>query len=69
MAASRYVSEIPFGVLELENEIVAGIKEKPKEVHFCNAGIYLIDPDLLSMVPDGEFFDFTDLMKRHLSSK
>ncbi len=57
-----YRVRIPYGVLELKNDCVCEIKEKPEQHFIVNGGIYIIDPDLLQRIPDNEFFLMPDLL-------
>ena len=65
VAAVSYVINVPYGVLESDsNNRVTSLKEKPNYTYFSNAGIYMINRRLFSMIPEGTFFDVTDLMKK-----
>lgn len=58
--------EIPYGVMEVgENSTLISLKEKPKFTYLVNAGLYLLEPHLLSEVPeDDEVFHITHLMEK-----
>jgi dTDP-glucose pyrophosphorylase len=66
VAAVIYRVEIPFGVLRIDSLHVRAIEEKPSEKFLCNAGMYVLDPAALSLVPSGEAFDMPDLIHRAL---
>lgn len=63
VAAIPYSMSIPYGIFDLDNRNVLGIKEKPTYNYFANAGIYLIKKKLLDLIPDNAFFDATDFME------
>jgi len=63
IAAIPYNVSIPYAILNLENNYVKSFKEKPTYTYYANAGIYLIKKELLKLIPDGEFFDATDLIE------
>lgn len=64
VAVNPYVVSVPFGVLESdENGNVKGLEEKPTFNYFTNAGIYLIKRELLSLIPQGEYYDATDFLE------
>lgn len=68
VAATSYSVDIPYAVLETDdNQRVKSLKEKPKYTYFSNAGIYLMKKSLLNMIPQGVFFDITDLMDKVLT--
>jgi dTDP-glucose pyrophosphorylase len=53
---------IPYGVCEVNNGgELKDIKEKPEYDLLINSGLYVINPDVLSFMPDNEPFDLTDL--------
>lgn len=67
VAATSYHVDVPYGVLEMgEGTAVKSLKEKPRYTYYSNAGIYLLKKNLLSMIPNDEFYDITDLMERVL---
>jgi dTDP-glucose pyrophosphorylase len=53
---------IPYGEVECDGEDVIRIKEKPSFQGVINAGIYVLDPELLSFVPEGKEFPLPDLL-------
>lgn len=55
--------EIPFGVVVTQGERVVEFREKPAEIRLINAGVYVVEPDLLDMVPHGAYYDMTDLIE------
>ncbi len=67
VAAIPYNVSIPYGILELDGQRVSGLLEKPCYTYYANAGIYLLRREALSAIPDGEFFNATDLIERLIS--
>lgn len=61
-------TQIPYGVVDVEGTRILGIKEKPVYRDFVNAGVYVLDPELLGAVPRDEKFDMTDLLARVIES-
>lgn len=64
VAAVPYNVSIPYGILDLEGRNIHGLLEKPKYNYYANAGIYLIKRSTLEEIPDGEFFNATDLIEK-----
>lgn len=64
-----YELQVPYGVLDCAGERVTAFREKP--VHQClvNAGIYLIEPSALGLIPEGKRFDMSDLVQGLLREK
>jgi NDP-sugar pyrophosphorylase family protein len=62
VGATQYRVNIPYGVLNLSEHYVLGIDEKPQPHFFCNAGIYVLNPEVLRFIPKDSPFDMTDLL-------
>ncbi len=60
---------IPYGVCELRNGgELERIVEKPRIDLLVNTGLYILNPDVLSLLPEHEYFDTTDLIQRLLET-
>lgn len=72
MCVREYEFQVPFGVVELNNHRVEGITEKPVHHFFVNAGIYVLNPEAVSLVPTNDYFDmpalFGMLIRNNLES-
>ena len=53
---------VPFGVVQTKGVELAGFEEKPTYRNLVNAGVYVIDPQLLSLLPPHEFTDMPSLL-------
>lgn len=70
VAAVPYSVNIPYGIFEIEDDrYISGVKEKPSFHYYANAGIYLMKREILEMIPEGEFFNATDLLELLISQK
>ena len=67
VAAVPYTINVPYGIFELDGRIIRGVKEKPVYNFFANAGIYLVKRSVLNDIPNGEFFNATDLIEKLIS--
>ena len=57
--------KIPYGVIETgENGLMVNLKEKPEQTYQVNTGVYILNPELMYEIPEGEFFHITDLMSK-----
>lgn len=63
-AAIPYTVSVPYGIFELDGRNIRGVKEKPTYSLYANAGIYLINKEVLRYIPDNEVFNATDLITR-----
>jgi len=57
-----YTVEIPFGVAEVHDGELEQLREKPTMELLVNAGIYVLAPEALALVPRGQAFPITDLL-------
>jgi dTDP-glucose pyrophosphorylase len=64
VAVRPFEMQVPFGVIKTDGLNVTGIDEKPVIRSFINAGIYLLNPDLCRVMPEGERYDMPDLIAR-----
>ena len=56
---------IPYGVIETgENGLMESLREKPELNYQVNTGVYILNPELIDEIPDGEFFHITHLMEK-----
>lgn len=63
-----HVIKVPYGVLNIKNDYVESLIEKPQKHYTINAGVYVINPELLSVIPKEKPFYATDLIDYCLSS-
>lgn len=68
MAVRRYGHQVPFGCVEVKRNRIVRLEEKPILERFVNAGIYVLNPELLKQVPR-RFFPITDLFATCLARK
>ena len=61
-----YHLEVPYGVIRVEGMHAIALEEKPSQHFFCNAGIYVLSPEALKFIPQGQAFDMTDLIEMFL---
>jgi len=72
MCIREYEFQIPYGVVNINNGEILSIEEKPIQKFFVSAGIYMLNPEILSMIPKNEFYDmptlFETLIQNHKKS-
>jgi len=69
MCVREYDFQVPFGVVELENEKIKSIEEKPTHNFFVSAGIYMLSPDAIDLIPKNEFYDMPTLFEKIIKLK
>ena len=62
----EYDFQVPYGVVEINGSKVKSIVEKPKHKFFVNAGIYVINQDLVKSLNEPAYIDMPDLLKKRL---
>lgn len=68
MCVREYNIDSPYGEVKLENENIKKIEEKPKHKFYVNAGIYILDPKCIDLIPK-KFFDMPSLFKKMIKNK
>lgn len=68
MAVREYTSRIPYGVIDVDGNIIVSVKEKPTETYMVNAGIYVLSPSAVREVRRGEYLDMPGLYDRLIDS-
>lgn len=68
MCIREYNIESPYGEVQLSKENIIGINEKPSHKFFVNAGIYILDPKCIKLIPK-RFYDMPTLFKKIIDKK
>jgi dTDP-glucose pyrophosphorylase len=67
--ASRLIeTSIPYGVLLDTDGVVTAISEKPTVSHKVSAGVYVVDSNVLELIPSAGEYNMPDLIKACLDS-
>ena len=62
--------EIPFATVDVRKNKIFKLDEKPKKHYFFNAGIYMINQEIIKkLIFNNEKIDMTDLINRSLKKK
>lgn len=63
MCVREYDFQVPYGVVEMDNYRIRDIREKPVHSFFVNAGIYVLSPAAVAMIPAGRAYDMPSLFQ------
>ena len=63
IGVKNYQFQLPFGVVSVQGDQVVGIVEKPEEKRLINAGVYVLEPDILNIVPQDAYYDMNQLIE------
>ena len=65
LVASLKNYSIPYGVCQIESGgRLSRIQEKPEYNFLVNTGMYILKPETLDLIPEGEFFHITHLIEK-----
>lgn len=68
MCVREYDFQVPYGVINIENEKVISIDEKPIHKFFVSAGIYMLNASCIDMIPKDEFYDMPTLFEKMMKN-
>lgn len=60
----EYSYSVPYGVLETDGVYLNSVMEKPKHNVLVNAGIYVIEPEVLDLIKPDQKIDITDIIEQ-----
>ena len=66
MCVREYEVQIPFGVVNIKKNQVKSMLEKPIQKFFVNAGVYVLDPDLVGEVESNKPIDMPHLFEQQI---
>ena len=66
IGVKEYAIQLPFGVVVTEADRVVQFREKPEETRLINAGVCIIDPDVVDMVSSETHYDMNQLIEQVL---
>ena len=67
MCVRKYEFQVPYGVVNVDDTVIKGIDEKPIHRFFVSAGVYVLSPSCIDLVPGDTFFDMPSLFERLIS--
>ncbi|WP_149710653.1 nucleotidyltransferase family protein [Campylobacter concisus] len=67
MCVREYDYEVPYGVVKMNDNKIVEISEKPVQKFFVSAGIYMLSPEILDLIPKNEFYDMPTLFEKAIS--
>jgi len=69
MCVREYDFQVPYGTVEINEDQVIRIIEKPIHTFFVNAGIYVLDPSILKGIDQNIYKDMPDLLDEIRATK
>ncbi|WP_206663586.1 nucleotidyltransferase family protein [Sporolactobacillus shoreae] len=68
IGSRSFEMQVPYGVLNVDNEKIISLEEKPTERYVVSGGIYVLNPNVIEHIPDNEFYDIPQLIDGLISS-
>ena len=66
---ARYIqTKLEYGVIEVSNMKLQALREKPVLNHLVNAGVYIVQPQVVNLIQQNEYLDMPDLLLRAKNS-
>ncbi|MFZ5753912.1 MAG: nucleotidyltransferase family protein [Bacillota bacterium] len=59
--------QVPYGVVKIDKHRLLGIDEKPIQRFLINAGIYVLEPHLLDLIPPNTHYNMTSLFEEAIN--
>lgn len=66
MCVREYEYQVPYGVVQSNGSTVTAMVEKPTQKFFVNAGIYVLNPEVVQSVSAGHNIDMPTLLEQHM---
>lgn len=66
LCVRQYEYQIPYGVVNLDQQRVVGIEEKPQQGCLVNAGIYVLDHSLIKVIAAQKKLDMPTLLNQQV---
>lgn len=67
MSVREYDFQVPYGVVRARGSRVSSIEEKPVHKFFVNAGIYVLNPELVFKVRKNSYLDMPTLLEQQVN--
>ena len=63
LIASMMHYKVPYGVCEISGDgELKKLKEKPEYDFLVNSGMYIVNPEMLDLIPENQFYNITELI-------
>lgn len=69
ICAKEYEYQIPYGVIEGHGLRITSMKEKPVHKYFVNAGVYVLEPEVVNSVVKGRYIDAPTVVEEYIEKR
>ncbi len=67
IGTKKYEMQIPYGVVDIKDETVLDLREKPSSSYYINGGMYCLEPETIEYIPKNEFYNITQLISKYIA--
>lgn len=67
ISVKKFITPYDFGNIHFKGNVVTDIEEKPDIITYALAGIYVMKPEILDLIPDDQYYGMDLLMKKMLA--
>lgn len=68
ISIKKEITPYAFGNISFNGDFVTDIEEKPDIITYILAGIYVMKPEIFSIIPDNEYFGMDTLIKKMIAN-
>jgi len=69
MGVREYDFQVPYGVVNVQGKDILSIEEKPTHHFFVSGGVYILDNQVLDLIPNNEYYDMPTLFENIIAKK
>jgi len=69
MGVREYDFQVPYGVVNIEDHLITNVEEKPTHRFLVSGGMYILEANVLSYIPDNIFYDMPALFEELIENK
>lgn len=69
MCVREYSHQVPYGVITAAGSKLISIEEKPIHNYYVSAGIYVLNPGLISLIPRNTYIDMPTLFQKAIEKR
>ena len=67
MCVREYDLQVPYGVIQAEEHRITSIVEKPVQKFFINAGIYVLNPNVINAIDGKSYLDMPHMLSKMIN--
>lgn len=69
MCVREYSFQVPYGVIKQDEHVIKEIQEKPRQFFQVNSGIYVLNPEIITKIPNNTYTDMPELINQLLDEE